>query len=96
MSSTNLDTKPKPNAKQQECIDSIDGSIMVLAGPGTGKTFTVIERIKNMLLRGIEPSKISVFMQIRIGQNVIIIINIYTKRLGQKKRKDFIRIQMRV
>ncbi len=58
MSSTNLDTKPKPNAKQQECIDSIDGSIMVLAGPGTGKTFTVIERIKNMLLRGIEPSKI--------------------------------------
>ena len=58
MNLTNLDTKPKPNIKQQECIDFIDGSIMVLAGPGTGKTFTVIERIKNMLLHGIEASKI--------------------------------------
>ncbi len=56
----NIQIKAKivPNIKQQECIDSIEGSYMVLAGPGTGKTFTVIERIKNMLSRGIEPSKI--------------------------------------
>ena len=47
-----------PNKKQQECIDTINGSIMVLAGPGTGKTFTVIERIKGMLEKGVEPSKI--------------------------------------
>ncbi len=48
----------KPNIKQQECIDTLLGSVMVLAGPGTGKTFTVIERIKHMLECGIEPAKI--------------------------------------
>jgi len=50
--------KIKPNVKQQECIDNIDGKIMVLAGPGTGKTFTVIQRIKAMLERGINPDTI--------------------------------------
>ncbi len=41
--------KIKPNLKQQECIDSLEGPVMVLAGPGTGKTFTLIHRIKAML-----------------------------------------------
>lgn len=48
----------KPNTKQQECIDNINGKYLVLAGPGTGKTFTIIERIKSMLERGIKPEKI--------------------------------------
>lgn len=48
----------KPNSKQQECIDNINGKYLVLAGPGTGKTFTIIQRIKSMLERGIEPDKI--------------------------------------
>lgn len=47
-----------PNSKQQECIDSLFGKFLVLAGPGTGKTFTVIRRIENMLLNGILPNKI--------------------------------------
>lgn len=51
-------TKITPNARQKECIDTLKGSVMVLAGPGTGKTFTVIERIKNMLDNNIDPSKI--------------------------------------
>ena len=51
-------TKFAPNKKQQECIDTLSGPVMVLAGPGTGKTFTTIERVKNMLNQGIEPSKI--------------------------------------
>lgn len=50
--------KRKPNKKQQDCIDNIQGKYLVLAGPGTGKTFTIIERIKNMLKKGIEPEKI--------------------------------------
>ena len=53
-----VQTKITPNAKQQECIDTIKGTVMVLAGPGTGKTFVVIERIKNMLNKGVEPNKI--------------------------------------
>ncbi len=52
------ETKKKPNAKQQECIDNINGVYLVLAGPGTGKTFTIIERIKNMLSNGVDPGKI--------------------------------------
>ena len=52
------ETKKTPNKKQQECIDNITGKWLVLAGPGTGKTFTIIERIKNMLSKGVEPEKI--------------------------------------
>ncbi len=49
----------KPNAQQQMCIDSVDGKFLVLAGPGTGKTFTVTRRIKHMVEDlDIEPSKI--------------------------------------
>ena len=45
-----------PNKEQQKAIDILDGSVMLLAGPGTGKTFTVIQRIEKMLEKGIEPS----------------------------------------
>lgn len=48
----------KPNSMQQKCIENIDGKYLVLAGPGTGKTFTVIQRIKEMILRGVNPEKI--------------------------------------
>jgi len=48
-----------PNPKQQECIDNIDGKVLVLAGPGTGKTFTIVQRIKSMIKnKGISPEKI--------------------------------------
>ena len=50
--------KITPNSKQMECISTIDGPVMVLAGPGTGKTFTIIQRIKHMLSVGIEPASI--------------------------------------
>ena len=48
----------KPNEKQQECIDNIEGKYLVLAGPGTGKTFTLIQRVKNMIEKGINPETI--------------------------------------
>lgn len=47
-----------PNAGQKLCIETIDGPIMVLAGPGTGKTFTIIQRIKHMIEVGILPDTI--------------------------------------
>ena len=47
-----------PNSKQQQCIDQKDGKIMVLAGPGTGKTFTIIRRIESLIQDGVEPSEI--------------------------------------
>lgn len=48
----------KPNEKQQEAIDILKGQVMLLAGPGTGKTFTVINRIEKMLSDGVAPSSI--------------------------------------
>lgn len=47
-----------PNERQQQAIDILKGSVMLLAGPGTGKTFTVIQRIEKMLTSGVEPSSI--------------------------------------
>lgn len=56
--SSNVKTQIIPNKKQQECIDTINGPVMVLAGPGTGKTTVIIERIKKMLLSGIDGENI--------------------------------------
>ena len=36
----------KPNEMQQKALDILKGQVMLLAGPGTGKTFTVIHRIE--------------------------------------------------
>ncbi len=54
----NVKTTITPNTKQQECINTINGPVMVLAGPGTGKTFTIIQRVKHMLSENIVPSSI--------------------------------------
>ncbi len=50
--------KITPNEKQMECIKTLNGPVMVLAGPGTGKTFTIIQRIKYMLTEGVPPEVI--------------------------------------
>lgn len=58
--STTLISYPQiiPNEKQQECINTLNGPIIVLAGPGTGKTTTIIKRIENMLAQNIPPESI--------------------------------------
>ena len=60
--SNEKDIKSKPivpNNKQSECINNTkNGQYLVLAGPGTGKTFTVIHKIEKMLSDGVEPSSI--------------------------------------
>src|ERR1035437_2459543 len=39
----------KLNKAQKEAVDSIDGPVMVVAGPGTGKTQILALRIANIL-----------------------------------------------
>lgn len=39
------------NTAQKEAVDSIDGPVMVVAGPGTGKTQVLALRIANILLK---------------------------------------------
>ncbi len=41
----------KLNAAQKEAVDEIDGPVMVIAGPGTGKTEILSMRIANILLQ---------------------------------------------
>jgi DNA helicase-2/ATP-dependent DNA helicase PcrA len=39
------------NAQQKKAVDAIEGAVMVVAGPGTGKTKTLTLRIANILLK---------------------------------------------
>lgn len=41
-----LETK---RTAQQDCIEKHDGKWLVIAGPGTGKTYTVVKRINSMI-----------------------------------------------
>jgi len=41
----------KLNLSQKEAVDSIEGPVMVIAGPGTGKTQVLAARIANILLK---------------------------------------------
>lgn len=46
------------NPQQQEAVDQIEGSLLILAGAGTGKTRVIVQRIENMLRHGIAPDSI--------------------------------------
>ncbi len=47
------------NNEQREAINSIDGPLLIIAGPGTGKTYTLINRALNLIVNhGINPSNI--------------------------------------
>ncbi len=48
----------QPNQRQQQAIDIIYGPVMLLAGPGTGKTYTLIKRVEKMLANKIKPESI--------------------------------------
>ena len=46
---------------QQKAVEFTSGPMQVLAGPGSGKTFTITQRIRHLILEcGIEPSRILV------------------------------------
>ncbi|MEK7117127.1 MAG: ATP-dependent DNA helicase [Patescibacteria group bacterium] len=46
----------KLNIKQREAVDAIEGPVMVVAGPGTGKTTILTLRIANILLKTDTPA----------------------------------------
>lgn len=49
------------NAAQRRAITSTEGPLLIIAGPGTGKTFTLVKRISYLVLeRHVEPSRILV------------------------------------
>lgn len=49
------------NSQQQKAIEHIDGPLLIIAGPGSGKTFTLVERVVNLIQNhGIEPEALLV------------------------------------
>ncbi len=42
------DTSVNPN--QLEAIEAVDGPVLIIAGPGSGKTFTLVERIVHLII----------------------------------------------
>ena len=47
------------NEAQLDAIKTTKGPLLIIAGPGTGKTFTLINRALNMVVNeGVDPSKI--------------------------------------
>ena len=53
-----MTTTTEKRTVQNECIEEHEGNWLVIAGPGTGKTYTISERIKKMLENGISPDSI--------------------------------------
>ncbi|WP_229499208.1 ATP-dependent helicase [Pseudoduganella ginsengisoli] len=51
----------KANAQQREAIHAIDGPVLIIAGPGSGKTFTLVERIVYLITeKGVAPESLFV------------------------------------
>ncbi len=50
----------KLNNEQRKAVELIDGAVMVLAGPGTGKTAVIVHRLEAMLRAGIPAESILV------------------------------------
>lgn len=44
--------KISPSSNQLKAIETTEGPVLVTAGPGTGKTFTLVERILNLIKSG--------------------------------------------
>lgn len=52
--------EPSYNGKQQEAVFCQARAVAVMAGPGTGKTKTLLSRLQRLLVqRGVEPSRIT-------------------------------------
>ena len=54
-------TTSGPNPQQQTAIHTTEGPLLIIAGPGSGKTFTLVERIYHLISeRGITPERLFV------------------------------------
>ncbi len=47
-----LQQYPQLNDPQQAIIGHLDGPLLVIAGPGSGKTYSIVLRALNLLLLG--------------------------------------------
>lgn len=61
MTSNATTLQSKANPQQLEAILATDGPVLIIAGPGSGKTFTLVERIVYLILhKGVAPEALLV------------------------------------
>ena len=56
----NAGAKFKLNKEQQKIVNQTEGPVLVIAGPGSGKTKTLVDRIVNLVSKGVAPEQILV------------------------------------
>lgn len=49
---------PNLNSEQEKAVQATEGPVLILAGAGAGKTKTIVERIKHLVRKGVNPSSI--------------------------------------
>jgi len=55
------------NLAQTQAITATDGPLLIIAGPGSGKTFTLVERVVSLIQnKGVAPENLLV---IHVGVN---------------------------
>ena len=47
-----------PTKEQSAVINHKDGPLLVIAGPGSGKTYTIVERVQKLVQQGVDAKKI--------------------------------------
>ena len=46
--------------QQQKAVDYVDGPLLIVAGPGTGKTKVLTEKVNNLVDKGYDPNRLLV------------------------------------
>jgi uncharacterized protein (TIGR00375 family) len=89
---TRQETRPEslaePNTRQQQAIEAGPGPVLVLAGPGTGKTHTLMGRVKHLLAQGVDPATMLVVTFTRRAAREIKSRLALVDASGQKVRAD--------
>ena len=74
------------NQKQKEAVDTIKGPVMVVAGPGTGKTQILSYRVTNILTNyDVRPEEIVCLTFTEAGASEM--LNRIEKLIGEEGRK---------